>query len=313
VHPAREREVESLFAIGNGYISTRASIAEAGRFSRPGTFAAGIYIADGSLGPRLAVLPHWLHVEVTVEDQQLSLETGRILAHRRRLDLRPGVLWRQLDASGRITYLQLASLADRHLLLQSVTVTAENYAGRIGLTTRLGPSDVKGTDIEQIVAESGAVLLLVADAEIGVAGASEPQGLAVARPARHDAGVHEGKEEWSWEVSLGETIRLPGSAAAVIVQEATERQAAMIVMCPQIRTDLQSRALGSVAEAVLRTAPCPIVLVPSARGRKSWALRRLLVPHDGTPTSAAAMGPATEFAAMAAAELVVLHVATPDA
>ncbi len=214
VHPAREREVESLFAIGNGYISTRASIAEAGRFSRPGTFAAGIYIADGSLGPRLAVLPHWLHVEVTVEDQQLSLETGRILAHRRRLDLRQGVLWRewrQLDASGRITrltYLQLASLADRHLLLQSVTVTAENYAGRIGLTTRLGPSDVKGTDIEQIVAESGAVLLLVAEAEIGVAGASEPQGLAVARPARHDAGVHEGKEEWSWEVSLGETIRL---------------------------------------------------------------------------------------------------------
>jgi trehalose/maltose hydrolase-like predicted phosphorylase len=41
VDPAREREVESLFAIGNGYIGTRASIAEAGRFSRPGTFAAG--------------------------------------------------------------------------------------------------------------------------------------------------------------------------------------------------------------------------------------------------------------------------------
>jgi nucleotide-binding universal stress UspA family protein len=42
-------------------------------------------------------------------------------------------------------------------------------------------------------------------------------------------------------------------------------------------------------------------------------LRRLLVPHDGTPMSAAAVGPATEFASMAAAELVVLHVATPGA
>ncbi len=107
--------------------------------------------------------------------------------------------------------------------------------------------------------------------------------------------------------------RRPGSAAAVIVQEAAERHAAVIVMCPQIRTDLPSRALGSVAEAVLRIAPCPIVLVPSARGRNTWALRRLLVPHNGTPTSAAVMGPATGFASMAAAELVVLHVAIPTA
>jgi nucleotide-binding universal stress UspA family protein len=40
-------------------------------------------------------------------------------------------------------------------------------------------------------------------------------------------------------------------------------------------------------------------------------LRRLLVPHDGTPTSAATIGPAIDFASRAAAELVVLHVATP--
>lgn len=103
----------------------------------------------------------------------------------------------------------------------------------------------------------------------------------------------------------------PGAAAAVIVQEAIDRHAAMIVMCPRIRTDLESRALGSVAAAVLRTSSCPVVLVPPTRGRKSWALHRLLVPHDGTPTSAAAMGPATDLASMAAAELIVLHVATP--
>jgi nucleotide-binding universal stress UspA family protein len=106
--------------------------------------------------------------------------------------------------------------------------------------------------------------------------------------------------------------RRPGAAAAVIIHEAAERHAAMIVMCPQIRTDLKSRALGSVAAAVLRSAPCPVVLVPPARGRKVWSLRRLLVPHDGTPTSAATIGPATDFASMAAAELVVLHVATPE-
>ena len=103
----------------------------------------------------------------------------------------------------------------------------------------------------------------------------------------------------------------PGAAAATIVREAAERHAALIVMCPQIRTDLRSRALGSVAAAVLRASPCPVVLVPPTRGRRRWALHRLLVPHDGTPTSAAAIGPATDFALKAAAELLVLHVATP--
>ena len=105
----------------------------------------------------------------------------------------------------------------------------------------------------------------------------------------------------------------PGAASAEIVKAAGERHAALIVMCPQIRTDLRWRALGSVAAAVLRTAPCPVVLVPSARGRKRWELHRLLVPHDGTPTSAATIGPAADLAAKAAAELVVLHVATPGA
>jgi len=104
-----------------------------------------------------------------------------------------------------------------------------------------------------------------------------------------------------------------GEAATAIVETARERHAAMIVMCPQIRTDLPWRALGSVAAAVLSTAPCPVVLVPPARGAKRWALRRMLVPHDGTPTSAATIGPATELALKAAAELVVLHVATPGA
>ncbi len=209
VDPARERAVESVYAIGNGYISTRASIAEGGRFSRPATFAAGVYVADGNLGPRLAVLPHWLHVDVTVEDHRLSLETGRILGHRRQLDLRQGVLWRewrQQDVSGRITrltYLQLASLADRHLLLQSVVVTAENYAGRISLGTRVGT----GTDTERIVAESDTTLLRVPGTEIEIAAVSVVQDAAAGRPARHEGGAYGGEERWSWDVGLGETIR----------------------------------------------------------------------------------------------------------
>ena len=104
-----------------------------------------------------------------------------------------------------------------------------------------------------------------------------------------------------------------GAAAARIVQEATERHAALIVMCPRTRMDARPRTLGTVAEAVLRAARCPVVLVPPTRGRRDWALRQLLLPHDGTPTSAATIGPATDLASKAAAKLVVLHVATAGA
>lgn len=42
LNPAREREIESLFAISNGYLGMRASIAEGTRFSHPSTFVAGL-------------------------------------------------------------------------------------------------------------------------------------------------------------------------------------------------------------------------------------------------------------------------------
>jgi kojibiose phosphorylase len=214
VDVAREREIESLFAIGNGYLGMRASIAEGSTFSHPSTFAAGIYVADKNTGPRVAVLPHWFHVELAVEDQRLSLESGSVLVHRRQLDLRQGALWREWrhqDPSGRITrvtYVQLASLADRHVLLQSVAITPENYAGNIRCTTRLCPPDVVPTDMEQIVSESGAMLLRMSGKEVGIAAASNVRSLAASALVRPETRTDGKEEQWSWKVALGETIRL---------------------------------------------------------------------------------------------------------
>ena len=70
------------------------------------------------------------------------------------------------------------------------------------------------------------------------------------------------------------------------------------------------RAIGAVTEAVLHAAQCPVVFVPAIRGLGNWALHKLLLPHDGTPTSAATIGPASSLASMAAAKIVVLHVVT---
>ncbi len=143
---AREHEVESLFAIGNGYVGNRGSLAEGSLLSAPATFVAGVFVVDpGQPGavPALFVLPDWTGVRAWIEGQPLSMEQGQILTHRRILDLRRGLLrreWRHRDANGRVTRVdgfRLASLADRHLLVHSVVFTPENYSGEIRLETSI--------------------------------------------------------------------------------------------------------------------------------------------------------------------------------
>ena len=102
IEPAREHEIELILAIANGYLGTRASVAEGGRFSHPSTFVAGVYVADAGLelGPRLAVFPNWLHVEIAVEDRRLSLEAGSVLEHRRAARPAPGRPVARVAAAG---------------------------------------------------------------------------------------------------------------------------------------------------------------------------------------------------------------------
>jgi trehalose/maltose hydrolase-like predicted phosphorylase len=199
VDQAREHEIESIFAVANGYVGTRASLEEGSTFSNPGTFAAGVYARDpgSGLGPTLAVLPDWAHVEVAVDGRRVCLEAGRVLQHRQ------GVLWREWrlqDPAGRVTrmtFLRLAALADRHVLVQSVTVTAENYAGRLRLTARLGG------------VETGADLLVrVNDTTVAFATASELRRPEGAEGATHEGGHPAGEESWSWDAGLGETAHL---------------------------------------------------------------------------------------------------------
>jgi kojibiose phosphorylase len=88
----------------------------------------------------------WTRLSITIEGQPLQLDRGRWLEHRRILDLQQGMLWRQWrhqDEFGRVTRLEelrVASLANRHLLVQSVTLTAENYNGNVTIdATPTGP------------------------------------------------------------------------------------------------------------------------------------------------------------------------------
>jgi nucleotide-binding universal stress UspA family protein len=65
------------------------------------------------------------------------------------------------------------------------------------------------------------------------------------------------------DVPVAALIRT-GPAAATIVDEAREHRADLIILGANIRPFLRSVVIGSVADAVARTAPCPVLLVRPA-------------------------------------------------
>ena len=98
-----------------------------------------------------------------------------------------------------------------------------------------------------------------------------------------------------------------GTPAAQILQVAGEMKPRLIVMCKHSGAE-RGKMLGRTAMKVLHDAPCPVVLVPPERGATPWHLHHVLVPHDGTPTTSAALQPAAELAERGRAELLVAHV-----
>jgi trehalose/maltose hydrolase-like predicted phosphorylase len=143
---AREHELESIFSVSNGYVGTRGSLAEGSPLSAPATFIAGIFDVDphGSM-PQLALAPDWMRLLGKISGAEFNLEKVDSLKHRRVLDLQQGILWREWrfqDRNGRISRingLRLASLADRHLLIQTVLFIAENYSDRLHLKAWIEP------------------------------------------------------------------------------------------------------------------------------------------------------------------------------
>jgi trehalose/maltose hydrolase-like predicted phosphorylase len=135
----REHELESLFTIGNGYAGSRGSLEEGSELSAPATFVAGVYASEPGSVPCIALVADWTRLSATIEGNPLRLGQGDDLEHRRILDMRQGILWREWrhqDGAGRITRmrtLRLASLANRHHLVQCVTITPENYSGSLSI------------------------------------------------------------------------------------------------------------------------------------------------------------------------------------
>ena len=151
--PAQERLREALCTLGNGYFATRGAAPESvvGSTHYPGTYIAGCYdrqpsVVDGRTLEHedLVNAPDWLPLTFrTPGDPWLSLQAGRVLAYRQELDLRRGILLRDLrvgDAAGRTTRVQsvrLVHMATPHLAALETTITPENWSGPLEIRAAL--------------------------------------------------------------------------------------------------------------------------------------------------------------------------------
>jgi nucleotide-binding universal stress UspA family protein len=102
-----------------------------------------------------------------------------------------------------------------------------------------------------------------------------------------------------------------GELHAEIARETRAESTRLVVLCPSLGGATRHGEMGEVAAALLEVASCPVVLVPPGSGGASWRLRDVLVPHDGTPTTARSVAVASDLARRAGAWLRVLHVASP--
>jgi nucleotide-binding universal stress UspA family protein len=124
--------------------------------------------------------------------------------------------------------------------------------------------------------------------------------------ARNLREVLDGLDASSLRVESGEVVQ-------TIVAQAAERDVIMVVLTTHGTAVEQGRHLGSVARGVIVGTTKPVLLVRPAASWSPRELRRLLLPVDGTPTTAAALKPAAELARRLGAALDLLHVAGSQA
>ncbi|OFW57308.1 MAG: hypothetical protein A2Y75_07735 [Candidatus Solincola sediminis] len=142
--PLRQREIEALMAVGNGYLGIRSSLEEGGRASEPAMMVAGVYDRPSpDLPEDIVIFPDWLFTRVEANGERLFITEHNFIEHQRILDMKKGIfrrIWRHRGAGGNTTwiiYTHFACLFEPHALVFRILLIPENYRGKIKVETGL--------------------------------------------------------------------------------------------------------------------------------------------------------------------------------
>ena len=141
--PARQRAQETVFSVGNGRFATRGSFEEGFAGDCPATLAHGIFGPHPLAHSELANLPDWTALDVLIGGERFSLASGTLLRYRRTLDLRCGLLRREVtwrSPKGRtaeLAFERFASLAQPHVAALRLRVAAIDFEADVEVHARL--------------------------------------------------------------------------------------------------------------------------------------------------------------------------------
>jgi alpha,alpha-trehalose phosphorylase len=156
--PDRTAQLESVFAVANGYLGIRGTPEEGAPAHETGVALNGFYeswpivypedaYGLARTGQTIVQAPDASVMRLFVDDEPFELETARILRFERTLDMRRGVLTREVEfETVRGTRLlvrssRLASLDQRHLAALRYEVVALDGPAEIGLSSELAIDD----------------------------------------------------------------------------------------------------------------------------------------------------------------------------
>jgi alpha,alpha-trehalose phosphorylase len=154
LEPERLGALESVFAVGNGYLGIRGTPEEGAPSQDPGVLLNGfhdtwpiVYPEDAfglaRTGQTIVNATDGSLIRLFVDDEPLDVSTGRLVDFRRALDMRTGVLHRELvwETEGgtrvRVRSRRLASLEHRHLAAMYYEVTPLDGAARVVVSSEL--------------------------------------------------------------------------------------------------------------------------------------------------------------------------------
>ena len=162
-HPEMNRESESIFSIGNGYMGQRANFEEKySGDSMQGSYIAGVYYPDKTrVGwwkngypeyfAKVLNAPNWIGIDLSIDGVPVDLAQASIISFARTLNMKEGYLERsfRLTVDGNktveINARRFVSMAEPDLGIIRYSVKSIDFRGELGFTVYVD-SNVRNED-----------------------------------------------------------------------------------------------------------------------------------------------------------------------
>ncbi|MEH1845183.1 MAG: glycoside hydrolase family 65 protein [Nostoc sp.] len=160
--PTQLHHKETVFTLGNGLLGVRGTFEEGYSQDFPATLIHGVYDDVIITHTELVNCPNWLPLIVKVAGECFRMDSGKILKYERRLDLRLGLVSRDVrwrSPSGHTLdfhFERFTSLADQHVLAIRTQITSVDFQGEITVEAGFDSEpDTKGVKHWQTLNQGG--------------------------------------------------------------------------------------------------------------------------------------------------------------